>query len=367
MGDRTPLYAAHLEADAKIVDFSGWDMPLHYGSQLEEHHAVRSAAGMFDVSHMTVVDIAGDETRAFLRHLLANDIDKLKAPGRALYGCMLNEAGGVVDDLITYYLAEGKYRLIVNAATREKDMAWVREHSRGFGVEITERPQLAMVAVQGPKARACVTPLLPDALKDDAGDLRPFSVTASGDWFVARTGYTGEDGFEVVLPPEEAESFWQSLLQAGVRPCGLGARDSLRLEAGLNLYGQDMDETTHPYESNLGWTVALDEDSDSPRQFIGREALLKARADGIDRKLVGLVLEDRGVLRPDLAVKGPDEESGRITSGGFAPTLERSVALARVPAAWTSDLSVDMRGRELKVRMVKPPFARNGDVCDGII
>ena len=367
MGDRTPLYDAHLEADARMVDFSGWDMPLNYGSQLEEHHAVRSAAGMFDVSHMTVVDIRGGEGRAFLRHLLANDIDKLKNPGRALYGCMLNESGGVVDDLISYFLDDGFYRLIVNAATREKDLAWIREHSEGFGVEITERPQLAMVAVQGPKAKACTVPLLPDSLQDQAAEMRPFSAAENGDWFVARTGYTGEDGFEVVLPPDQAEEFWNGLLQAGVRPCGLGARDSLRLEAGLNLYGQDMDETTHPYESNLGWTVALDEDSESPRRFIGRDALLKARADGIERKLVGLVLEDRGVLRSGLTVNGPDDQTGEITSGGFAPTLERSVALARIPADWTGDLSVDVRGKSLRVRMVKPPFARSGDVCEGII
>ena len=367
MSDRTPLYAAHTDAEARMVDFSGWEMPLNYGSQLEEHHAVRTAAGMFDVSHMTVVDIRGESARAFLRHLLANDIDKLKSPGRALYGCMLNESGGVVDDLISYFLEEGFFRLIVNAATRDKDLAWIEQHAKGFGVEITERPQLAMVAVQGPKARACTVPLLPDALQEEAADLRPFSAAISGDWFVARTGYTGEDGFEVVLPPDEAEDFWQGLVQAGVKPCGLGARDSLRLEAGLNLYGQDMDETTHPYESNLGWTVALDEDSDSPRQFIGREALLKARADGLDRKLVGLVLEDRGVLRPGVAVHGPDELNGQITSGGFAPTLERSIALARVPTHWTDGLTVDVRGKALKVRMVKPPFARNGDVCDGIV
>jgi aminomethyltransferase len=357
MGDRTPLYDAHVNMGARIVDFGGWDMPLHYGSQIEEHHAVRDDAGMFDVSHMTVVDLHGARTAAFLQRLLANDIGKLAEPGKALYSCMLTEEGGVIDDLITYFLRDDWYRLVVNAATRDKDLAWISRHAAEFGVEVSERPDLAMIAVQGPKAREKAAACLPADGREAAMALTPFFAAGIGDLFVARTGYTGEDGWEIILPGDRAAEFWTCLATAGIRPCGLGARDTLRLEAGMNLYGSDMDETTTPLESGLGWTVAWEP---AERQFIGREALETQRRDGAGRKLVGLLLEDRGVLRghQQVVIEGVGE--GEVTSGTFSPTLGRSIGLARVPDGTGDACEVLIRGRRLAARVVRPPFVRHG-------
>ncbi|MGB1111094.1 MAG: glycine cleavage system aminomethyltransferase GcvT, partial [Gammaproteobacteria bacterium] len=245
MGQQTPLYESHLEFGAKIVDFGGWDMPLHYGSQVQEHHVVRQDAGMFDVSHMTVVDITGD-CRGYLSHLLANDVAKLKTPGKALYSCMLNEDGGVVDDLIVYFQRDDWFRMVVNAATRDKDMAWLEKQTDGFDVHLNERSDLAMIAVQGPKAREKAAIALGDVMAP-ASELKPFNAVECGDMFVARTGYTGEDGYEIMLPATNAADAWKALTEAGVAPAGLGARDTLRLEAGMNLYGTDMDENTSPW------------------------------------------------------------------------------------------------------------------------
>jgi len=358
MGDRTPLYGEHERLGARIVDFGGWDMPLHYGSQVEEHHAVRSDAGMFDVSHMTVVDIDGAGARDWLRRLLANDVARLEAPGKALYTCMLNAQGGVIDDLIVYFLAPGSFRLVVNAATRERDLAWINRHAASEEVEVRERPGLAMLAVQGPTARERAVALLPAAQREAAMALAPFSAAQLGELFVARTGYTGEDGWEIILPGEAATAAWRALEAAGVRPCGLGARDTLRLEAGMNLYGQDMDESTTPLESALGWTVSW---SPEDRDFIGRGALEVQRSAGAPRKLVGLLLEDRGVLRAHQRVLTPAGE-GELTSGGFSPTLGRSIGLARVPADAGERVEVEIRGRPLGARVVRPPFVRNGKV-----
>lgn len=358
---QTVLHDVHIASGGKLVDFGGWHMPLHYGSQLEEHHAVRQDAGVFDVSHMTVVDIDGAEgqPRAYLRHLLANDIDKAKTPGQAVYTCMLNAHGGVVDDLIAYWRGASRYRLVVNAATRDKDLAWMDAQADAFDVTLRERPAVAMLAVQGPEARARVAPLLPGSLRERAMAARPFSAAEDGDWFVARTGYTGEDGWEVMLPEIEAAAFWQAVVDAGVRPCGLGARDTLRLEAGLNLYGADMDETTLPDASNLGWTVSMDAD----RAFVGRDAVAAARQAGPSQRLVGLLLEGRGVLRDHQAVVDADGAAlGEITSGGFGPTLGRSIALARVSAQTGERAFVDVRGKALPVRVVSPPFVRRGKV-----
>jgi aminomethyltransferase len=354
---RTPLFDLHQKLGGRIVDFGGWDMPLHYGSQIAEHHAVRRAAGVFDVSHMCVVDLKGDRTRPFLERLLANDVDRLKAPGKALYGCMLEETGGVIDDLIVYFLGASWFRAVVNAGTRDKDLAWIRQHAAQFGVEAHERTDLAMLAVQGPEARRKAAALLSPASATTALALEPFFGRELDGWFVARTGYTGEDGFEIMLPATEAQRVWQALNSAGVVSCGLGARDTLRLEAGMNLYGSDMDESTHPFESGLGWTVAL-EPRDRP--FIGREALEAIRARGPQRKLVGLLLEGRGVLRSHQKVLVPEAGEGEITSGTFSPTLERSIALARVPAAAGSSVQVDIRGKLHEARIVRPPFARHG-------
>ncbi len=356
---QTPLYERHRELGARLVDFGGWDMPLQYGSQLEEHHAVRRDAGMFDVSHMRVVDLAGARATDFLRALLANDVARLTAPGKALYSCMLNESGGVIDDLIVYFGDPSSYRLVVNAGTAEKDLAWIEGRAAGFGVAVASRRDLAMIAVQGPNARSKLAGLLEPADAALALGLGVFSGTplaATGAHaFLARTGYTGEDGFEIMLAGDRVGAFWDRLCDAGVRPCGLGARDTLRLEAGMNLYGNDMDETTTPLESGLAWTVALD----SARDFVGRAALIAQRAAGVPRKQVALLLEDKGVLRAHQSLIGA-AGTGEITSGSYSPTLERSVALARVPAATAEPLAVDIRGKLLRVRIVKPPFVRHG-------
>ena len=359
MGNRTPLFETHKAMGAKLVDFAGWDMPIHYGSQIEEHHTVRRDAGMFDVSHMTVVDLIGAQTRPFLRHLLANNVDKLQDEGKALYSCMLNEQGGVIDDLIVYFLHESWFRLVVNSGTRAKDIDWITTHAKPFGVDVVEQPELAMIAVQGPNARDKVLSVLDATARQPAADLKLFFGTEHDDWFIARTGYTGEDGFEIMLPGSEAVAFWNALKDAGVEPCGLGCRDTLRLEAGMNLYGADMDESVSPLVSGLGWTVAWEP---ADRGFIGQAALTSEREAGAKHKFVGLVLEDKGVLRNHQKIIADDAAEGEITSGSFSPTLGRSIALARVPAGTGSACHVEVRGKQLAARVVKPPFVRNGKV-----
>ena len=359
MGSKTPYYDKHVEAGARIVDFGGWDMPLHYGSQKDEHHAVRQNAGVFDVSHMTIVDLNGERTRDFLRYLVANDVAKLKDYGKALYTSMLNENGGVIDDLIIYYMSDTNYRMVVNAATREKDLAWIRKQAAAFDVDVVERSELAMVAVQGPNARELAAPCIDADHRDAALALKPFFGLEAGEWFVARTGYTGEDGWEMVMPAADAHSVWDRLLAAGVVPCGLGARDTLRLEAAMNLYGSDMDETVSPLEAGLGWTIAWEP---ADRDFVGRSAI-EAQRNAPDRKrFVGLLLEDKGVLRNHQKIVVDGIGEGEITSGGFSPTIGRSIALARVPAGDYEQAQVDVRGKLLNVRIVKTPFVRNGKV-----
>ncbi|MDH3491404.1 MAG: glycine cleavage system aminomethyltransferase GcvT [Gammaproteobacteria bacterium] len=359
MGLKTPLYEKHVEAGARIVAFGGWDMPLHYGSQKEEHHAVRQNAGIFDVSHMTIVDLSGDKVCEFLQHLVANDVAKLKDYGKALYTCMLNPAGGVIDDLIIYFLADTQYRLIVNAATREKDLAWIREQAAPFDIKVVERAELAMIAVQGPNARELAAPCIDADWRDAALALKPFNGLQAGDVFVARTGYTGEDGWEIVLPAASAPATWDRLLAAGAAPCGLGARDTLRLEAAMNLYGSDMDESVSPLEAGLTWTVAWEP---ADRNFIGRQPMEKLRNSADKKRFVGLLLEDRGVLRNHQKVVVEGVGEGEITSGGFSPTLGRSIALARVPAGDYDRAQVEVRGKLLDVRIVKTPFVRNGKI-----
>jgi len=358
MTQKTVLNAAHRALGAKMVDFGGWDMPLNYGSQIEEHHAVRRDAGMFDVSHMTVVDLHGANTRAFLRRLLANSVDKLKASGKALYSCMLNDAGGVIDDLIVYFLTEDFFRVVVNAATRDKDLAWIRKQAAGFDVEVTERADLAMIAVQGPNARARVQALLSAATREKAAKIGKFAVAEGDGLFIARTGYTGEDGYEIIVPEAQAVDLWNRLVAAGVAPAGLGARDTLRLEAGMNLYGQDMDETITPWEAGLAWTVALD----GGRDFIGRAALERHKADGIGRAMVGLVMDEKGVLRHGQRVVTTHGD-GEILSGTFSPTLGKAIAFARVPAGTAQGVEVDIRGKLVPVRVVRYPFVRDGKAC----
>lgn len=357
MTERTPLYAEHLAAGAKMVDFHGWDMPLHYGSQVEEHHLVRKAAGMFDVSHMTVVDVDGSDAGDWLRWLLANDVEKLEQPGRALYSAMLNESGGILDDLIVYR-RDGGWRLVVNSATREADLAWMAAQRRN-DVVLIERPELAMIAVQGPAALARAAAWLGNAA-EAVRALKPFHFLQDGERFIARTGYTGEDGFEVILPAAESIAAWQALLAADIAPAGLGARDTLRLEAGLNLYGQDMDETVTPLESNLAWTVAW---KPPERDFIGRAALTRQREQGVPRRLVGVKLEARGVLRRGQQLSYDGRVIGELSSGAFSPTLGVGIGLARIDAAVADaeQFTVDIRGKALPVSRVKLPFVRRGE------
>ena len=352
---RTPLFDAHIAAGAKMVDFAGWEMPIHYGSQLKEHEIVRSDAGMFDVSHMTVVDITGSDAKVWLQKLIANDVAKLGFEGKALYSGMLNEQGGVVDDLIVYLAAHG-YRMVVNAGTTEKDLAWMEKQSAGYDVKLQVRRDLAMLAVQGPQAIDKVCSVKPE-LAEGIRALKVFQGLPQGEWFYARTGYTGEDGLEIMIPAAEAITFFNQLQAAGVAPIGLGARDTLRLEAGMNLYGHDMDETVSPLEAGMGWTIAWNPEE---RDFIGRKALEAQKATGVAMKQVGLVLEGRGVLREGLKVVVEGAGEGIITSGTFSPTLKHSIAIARVPAATGATALVDLRGTLTEVRVVKMPFVRNG-------
>ncbi|AJG21431.1 glycine cleavage system aminomethyltransferase GcvT [Cupriavidus basilensis] len=369
----TPLNAIHRALSARMVDFGGWDMPVNYGSQIEEHHAVRTDAGMFDVSHMCVVDLNGEHVRAFLRGLLANNVDKLQTPGKALYSCMLDEKGGVIDDLIVYFFAEDHFRLVVNAGTANNDIEWIaaRNAATNSGVRITPRrgdnapdgvAPLAIVAVQGPNARAKVWNAFPSTQPSEA--LKPFNAVvvqdpALGEVMVARTGYTGEDGFELVVPAENVAGLWEKLIAEGVRPAGLGARDTLRLEAGMNLYGQDMDIHTSPLNAGLAWTVDLQ----SERDFTGKAALV---AGGKTQQFVGLILRPAngkagGVLRAHQKVITPAGE-GEITSGTFSPSLSQSIAFARLPldVALGAEVQVEIRDRKLAATVVKLPFVRNG-------
>ena len=371
--DKTPLYEAHVTAGGKMVDFSGWQLPVHYGSLVDEHHTVRKAAGVFDVSHMTIVDVTGLQAQAFLSVLLCNNPDRLTDVGSALYTCMLDHRGGIIDDLIVYYMGPENYRLVVNAATREKDLAWMKACKKGtedkadpagtkaFDVAITERAELAMLAVQGPTARQIAEQCLPGDIGDAAKTLHRFQALQADEWFVARTGYTGEDGYEIALPADAAEGFWKDLLDAGCVPCGLGARDTLRLEAGMNLYGQDMDESETPLTSGLGWTV---EWSPEDRNFNGRRALVAQKASGVPAKLCGLVLDGKGVLRSGQTLFCGDREIGKITSGTYSPTLQKSIAFGRIDSdiadAADGKVEVLIRKNKLPVIRSRRVFVRNG-------
>lgn len=354
---KTPLHADHLACGAKMVDFHGWDMPLHYGSQIHEHHIVRQDAGMFDVSHMTIVDILGAGGRQFLRKILTNDVDQLHHNGRALYSCMCNELGGIIDDLIVYQRASDNYRVILNSATRQNDIDWIRKKSEGFSLGLQERKELAMIAIQGPHAIEKTLKVLNPAQVDAVSTLTYFECVDVDNWFFARTGYTGEDGFEIVLPKEQVSQLWSDLLAAGVTACGLASRDTLRLEAGMLLYGQDMDETTSPLESGLAWTVKLEPQD---RNFIGMGALLSQKQHGLQRKMVGLTLLDKGIMRQGQKVIIANCPDGIITSGSYSPTLEKSIAIARVPIETRDEVLVDIRGKLIPALVSKPRFIKQG-------
>ena len=361
--NKTALYDCHTSMNGKIVDFSGWDMPIHYGSQIVEHKQVRSDAGMFDVSHMTVLDMKGPNVKAFLSKLFANDISRLTKPGKALYSCMLNEDGGIIDDLITYYMNDEYYRTVVNAGTHDKDLAWITKQAKPFGVDIIERTDLSMIAVQGPNARKISASVLPASLQQSVLELAPFFALegeqTESDYFIARTGYTGEDGFEIMLPNNKAADLWNALSDNGVKPCGLGARDTLRLEAGMNLYGTDMDESITPMECGLNWTVAWEP---TDRDFIGQQAIL-AKKDLIDVRFVGITLEGKGVIRNHQKVFIEGGGEGEVTSGSFSPSLGKAIAMARIPKGDATTCNIEIRGKQIAASIVKPVFVRNGKAC----
>lgn len=354
----TPFYEAHQAAGGKLVDFAGWELPVNYGSQIAEHEAVRTDAGMFDVSHMMITDITGEQAKVWLQKLLANDVAKLAFVGKALYSAMLNDKGGVIDDLIVYRTneAETQYRIVSNGATREKDLAQFEKIGAEFGVCLKPRYELAMLAVQGPKAIEKLLSVKPE-WRGKIDVLKPFQgIDLGNDWFVARTGYTGEDGVEVMLPEQEAVAFFNALKAAGVQPCGLGARDTLRMEAGMNLYGHDMTDDISPLQAGMAWTVDL---KDENRDFVGKAPLLALKNQGVDVKQVGLLLKTRGVLREGMEVVTPHGK-GVITSGTFSPSLKQSIAIARVPVATENTAQVDIRGTLTDVCVLKLPFVRNG-------
>jgi len=357
---KTPLYEKHIQMGGKMVDFAGWEMPVNFGSQIDEHHAVRQDAGMFDVSHMTITDLKGVDTRDMLRLLLANNIDKLQEKGKALYSCMLNSSGGILDDLIVYYLDEGWFRIVSNAATRDKDLVWIKNLAKDFNdLTIIERPDLAMIAVQGPNAKEKTYAALGESIREKAASLKPFYADTVGDLFIATTGYTGEEGFEIILPGKAAAFTWQMLADNGVRPVGLGARDTLRLEAGMALYGSDMDETCTPLEVGLNWTVGWEPED---RNFIGRSTLETQRQTGSPTGMLGIIFKGKGILRRHQVVSFGDAGEGEITSGGFSPTLNFSIALVKAPAAALKleACKVNLRGRMVDAQIVKYPFVRNG-------
>ena len=360
MTQRTPLHGQHLSLHARMVDFSGWEMPVQYTSVLDEHHAVRRAAGVFDVSHMTFLEVRGAQAQDYLRYLLANDVRSLVRPGQALYSAMLNDLGGILDDLIVYAPCEPQpdcWRVIVNCATHDQDIAWMQQQAVGYDIVLTERTDLAMLAVQGPLALDKLEPLLTPAMQAGLRALQPFQGFDMDGWFMARTGYTGEDGVEILLPAQLAGDFFTRLIAAGMTPCGLAARDTLRLEAGMNLYGSDMTVRNSPLTSNMAWTVRWDHD------FIGKQALLAEKERGVQEALVGLILRDRGVLRAHMRVKLPDGSEGEITSGTFAPSLQHAIALARLPLPLPARVEIDIRGRRVQAEVVKPPFVRHGKAC----
>ncbi|CAK9884306.1 MAG: Aminomethyltransferase [Candidatus Erwinia impunctatus] len=360
MTQQTALFEQHQASGAKMVDFHGWMMPLHYGSQIDEHHQVRSDAGMFDVSHMTIVDLKGARTREFLRYLLANDVNKLTQPGKALYTGMLNASGGVIDDLIVYFFDETQFRLVVNSATREKDLAWIQKQAQPYAVDITVRDDLSLIAVQGPEAQKKAQTVFSEQQRQAVAGMKPFFGVQSDGWFIATTGYTGESGYEIALPNDQVSDIWRKLLAAGVAPAGLGARDTLRLEAGMNLYGQEMDESISPLAANMGWTIAW---QPAERDFIGRAVLEKQREARTER-LVGLLMTEKGVLRGGYPVRFTDQNGqiaeGVITSGSFSPTLGCSIALARVPDGIGSEAVVEIRHRGVPVKVTQPIFVRAG-------
>ena len=358
---RTPLYSCHAELGARLVDFAGWEMPVQYEGVIEEHRAVRTAAGMFDVSHMGEVRVKGAGAEAFLQRLTPNDVSKL-VPGRAHYSGLLTDRGTYIDDLLIYRLAADDFLVVVNASNADRDFAWMAERAAGINqgdVEVTnESDRYALIALQGPKAIEILTPMATAGIAAVKyyGFLQ--GEVAGKPAILSRTGYTGEDGVELYLAPEDAPEIWRRLLEAGVKPAGLGARDTLRLEAAMALYGHEIDETTTPFEAGLNWVVKLDKGD-----FLGREALQAQRAAGVARKLVGFEVQGRGIARQGHAVLSNQggEAVGAVTSGTWSPTFEKALGMAYVPvelSAPGTPLQIDVRGKALPAKVVETPFYR---------
>ena len=327
---------------------------MRYSSTIDEHHAVRKHVGMFDVSHMLTVDFKGSQSSLFLQKMLASDVNKLSKDGQALYTVMLNNQGGIIDDLIVYRLHETSFRIVFNAGVAVTDLEWVTawQQTTALSVSIKPRRDLSIIAVQGPKAIQTVIELFdcPRLM-----EVQPFSSILHKEYFIGRTGYTGEDGVEIICPSTDAPRIWDQLLNAGVLPCGLGARDTLRLEAGMNLNGQDMTPDHTPYDCALSWVLDLE----PARDFVGQAALEEIHQQGIETKLTGVVLQG-GVMRSGFEVQS-NAGVGTITSGSFSPTLGYSIALARVPRATTGDCTVLIRNKQKAGRIVRPPFVRHGE------
>ncbi len=358
----TPLHALHLERGAKMVPFCGWSMPLQFGQGiLAEHKAVRTAAGMFDVSHMGEVDFLGPKALDAIHVLVTGNAGAL-ADGRALYTVTCQPDGGIVDDCIVYRLGSEHFRIVINAANIAKDVAHFREHADALCTIEDRSDEFALIAVQGPQAIDIMARLADDAaLRDVPSFGMRDTVVAGATVTAARTGYTGEDGFELFVSADDAPAVWQALLDAQIEPIGLGARDTLRLEARLSLYGQDIDETTNPYEAGLGWVVKPQRGPDAPA-FVGQPALAAVKAAGVTRRLVGFAIEGRGIARPDAEVLDDDDNVvGRVTSGGPAPSVGGAVGMAYVPKAMAGPerpLRLRQRNRILAATQVKGPFYR---------
>lgn len=356
---RTPLHAAHRRAGAKMVEFAGWDMPVQYTGVIDEHLAVRSRAGLFDVSHMGEIEVRGPDAEDFCQQISANDIARMKV-SQAQYNLLLNDCGGVVDDVIFYRLAPDRFMICVNAANSGKDFRWIQEHGVGR-VEIENvSDRYAQLALQGPASEKILQRLTPLGLADLKSFYFACGVVAGARCIVARTGYTGEDGFELYCYAEGAEPLWNALLEAGAGeglvPAGLGARDTLRLEKAYPLYGHELDDATTPLEAGLEWVTKLSKSS-----FVGRDALLTQKQEGIKRKLVGLELLEPGIARSEYPLLKDGKTIGRVTSGTKSPTLGKSIALGYVAVEASkidTVIDVEIRGRRAKTKVVSLPFYR---------
>jgi aminomethyltransferase len=350
---KSPLHERHIRLGAKMIDFAGWYMPLHYGSMVTEHKAVRTSAGLFDVSHMGEIEMTGPGSRDLVYELVTNDTSMLEM-FQVQYSVMCNHAGGCLDDLLIYRLPE-RWLLIVNATNITSDFEWISSHA-GDGVEVGDvSDQSALLALQGPESESILQKLCDQDLSRLSYYWCFQGKVAGINALVSRTGYTGEDGFEIMCSPEAANSTWDDIIEVGkeygVVPCGLGARDSLRLEAAFRLYGNDMDQSITPLEAGLGWVVKLEKD-----RFIGKDALEHLKAGGLKRRMRGLEMEGRGIARRGYGVFQEGRKVGKVTSGGFSPTLEKGIALAMLDSDTKNTVNIDIRGKMHSAEIVKPPF-----------